>query len=120
MSLSNCTAVQRLGADFDFLFPYFGLNTAPNPPPKDEILWFLEIQMESVQYLCALAVFENHVSYRRLLYEVQNLRAHQRWAKDCNGQRTNAHGRILLPGGVHGKDLQDHRLTAPPNETELV
>ena len=77
-------------------------------------------QMESVQYLCALAVFENHVSYRRLLYEVQNLRTHQRWAKDCNGQRTNAHGRILLPGGVHGKDLQDHRLTAPPNETELV
>ena len=112
--------MQRLQAYYDYLFPFFGINRPPNPPSKDEIGWFLEISMESVQYPLALASFENHVSYRRLLYEVQNLRAHQRWAKDCNGQRTNAHGRILLPGGVHGKDLQDHRLTAPPKETELV
>lgn len=113
-------AVLRLGSKSLLEFPIFLKNRPPNPPSVAENYRFVQIRMESVQYLIALGVFENHVSYRRLLYEVQNLRTHQGWSKDCDGQWTDAHGRILLPGGVHREDLQDRRLIAPLEETELV
>ena len=73
-----------------------------------------EIQMEMFNISCT-RMFEI-MSAIEVLYEMP-LYGPSKMGEDYNGQRTNAAG--FCPGRIARKS-QDHRLTAPPNETELV
>jgi hypothetical protein len=48
-----------------------------------------------------------------VLFEVQNLRGHQRRQGSSDGERPGSNGRFLFPGWLHREDLQNHPMNNP-------